>query len=172
MFKLTKTNQKNLRKLADYLMDNAEAIYADQAFDMSVYSVKEGIYVAPSEATCGSVCCAVGYGHQAGISAKGYFSWQTYIRDNFIKDWGKDWETDSNSLHPVYLWCFHDDWSDVDNTPYGAALRIYLLLDRPEDVPKNENFTTWKFFQKMKSEYYFKEAVEQWIKNAEAKLII
>lgn len=164
MFDMSYENRENLRKLADFLMDNSENIYLDQKFNMSSFATKDGYYVLPTEVHCDTVCCAVGYGPLAGIDPNDAMGWNRYISENFIKDFDKD---DYNQT--LYVWCFDCDWAYIDNTPYGAALRIYLLLDHPEKVPVYSGTDSYPFFSEMKHSYPFKDEVKEWISKVENK---
>lgn len=72
---------------------------------------------------CGTVACAAGHGPAAGIE-KTVEIWEHYIHINFIND----------EYQRELFWCFSGWWVDVDNTPKGAAKRIFYMLENPEIV--------------------------------------
>lgn len=79
---------------------------------------------------CGTVGCAIGWGPAAGIIPRAIDQdWLDYSRQ-FMETPGM--VVDSSA----WLWCFSEDWADVDNSPRGAAKRILWLLLRglPVDV--------------------------------------
>jgi hypothetical protein len=109
-------NRENLAKLADYLQ---RPLPID--FDMEYYGLDSsgGDVLYPSKApSCGTVACAVGCGPYAGIAPEPVEGWRAYSDRVF----------DLNA--PAWLWLFSTDWSEIDNTPQGAAARIRWLLDK------------------------------------------
>jgi len=113
-------NRDNLEKLASYL----EALPVDyNHFHMNVYLVDDEFYhnhadEAPLAGTCGTVACAVGHGPAAGIAPLGCLEWWSdYARRVF------------DLTHREHYWCFDGNWSQVDNTPHGAAKRIRHMLE-------------------------------------------
>ena len=180
-FQVSPEKKANLRKLAEFLLANGEAIYKAGRFDMGQYigKVREGLEgsdypfleldVKPSGAAnfhrneCGTVGCAAGYGPVAGIGSELEISqtgWYFYVQDTF---------TGGNS--EVYAWCFAAEWTQIDNTPYGAALRILKMLDDPIGLSKSlteigitESFdfgTDRRLYihRLAKSDYIFKDVV-------------
>ena len=128
---MNKQQEKNLRTLADGLL-NLPVNY--KHFNMSLYlrhsggcGLKAGD-LPPSKGkhveNCGTVGCAAGHGPSLGIKVKKGEGWTDYSRRVF---------THGNSR--TFKWCFHQLWADCDNTPQGAALRIFYMLDFgiPED---------------------------------------
>ena len=115
----------NLRKLADYL----SALPADgpTKFDMYAFFKDESEYLDPVDAKqainhCGTVACAIGHGPAAGIKpAEDCNDWLDYAKDMFIGHGAPS----ANA----YLWLFGSDWTEIDNTPQGAAKRIYHMLE-------------------------------------------
>jgi len=112
--KINKKRTEALRKLADYLMklppDYKDFCMADYArFERQPYEMK----------SCGSVACAVGHGPAAGIRPQWDDDWESYCERRFLQPWSREWE-----------WCFSARWEVYDNTPHGAAKRIYYLLDK------------------------------------------
>jgi hypothetical protein len=133
MPKLTKAQRGRLEKLAAYL----EGLPEDyRHFNMGVYvhsgSLEAEVNYALCNggvASCGTVACALGHGPAAGILVPPRFisghrggvrtvNWPAY-GDIFV---GDDCQRDS--------WCFDGGWEDDDNSHWGAAARIRLLLDR------------------------------------------
>jgi hypothetical protein len=124
---LTGEQRANLAKLADYLA----ALPADyEQFDMSSFyeDAGSGCGIPLSRGDkpkCGTVACAAGHGIAAGIPARDtdLDMWCFYSQRAFCPE-GEAWD-----------WCFEAEWSDVDNTPAGAAARIRLMLKH--GVPEN-----------------------------------
>ena len=116
-------NRRNLRKLANYLLNLPEGY---EHFDMEHYLdshnyTKDGycsnaIKLLPK---CGTVACAAGHGPSAGITPNPREGWDSYIQRVFrINEFGEWWS-----------WAFDSSWQEFDNTPHGAALRILYMLD-------------------------------------------
>lgn len=106
---MTPDQRPNMARLAAHLM----ALPADyREFDMKQWSEER-----PQRTTCGTVACAAGHGPMAGIRALPGEEWYGYVSRVFTDD--------------LYerRWCFGADWTDIDNTPHGAARRIRHLLD-------------------------------------------
>ena len=109
-------NRTNLEILADYLeSENLKA-----GFSMEKYSEAGAEY----KPVCGSVGCAIGHGPHAGIPKNASESWDAY-------------ETRVFGLElDVWRWCFSSRWTQIDDTPQGAAKRIRYLLEHgapPDD---------------------------------------
>ena len=115
---MNKQQEKNLRKLADGLL-NLPVNY--KHFDMLSYFRLESGTVGPACAggkellECGTVACAAGHGPSFGIEVERGEIWIGYIQRVFRSG--------------SYEWCFSDQWAKEDNTPQGAALRILYMLD-------------------------------------------
>jgi hypothetical protein len=74
--------------------------------------------------TCGTVACAIGHSIAAGVvPPECVLSWRLIAEEFFVHDNSIEWS-----------WCFDADWQTVDNTPKGAARRIYYMLRN--GVPK------------------------------------
>ncbi|MDH7796399.1 MULTISPECIES: hypothetical protein [unclassified Beijerinckia] len=117
-------NRDNLRKLADYLITGR----VEYEFDMKWYCVsayRDHEY-SPAKHDCGAIACALGHGPAAGIEPSAdCYSWQSYSRNQFdLAHYSDEWD-----------WAFGPGWSYLDNTPQGAAKRIYWLLEH--GLPKN-----------------------------------
>lgn len=116
-------NRKNLKLLADYLWNLPEGY---EHFDMYFFHTGAD---TPSDAhiSCGTAACALGHspyvqGLPGPLEGERWFQYSGRIFDlnsGFLKGWD---------------WCFSSDWAEIDNTPKGAAKRIYYLLSlRNED---------------------------------------
>lgn len=129
MYNLSDFQKSNLKKLADYLIKLPEDY---EHFDMSIFyhttndDTMAYEYMVPSILNlnrCGTVACALGHGPAAGIIPDDLgISWEEYS-SYFINE---DFE---DGLWPFL---FSDDWTGIDNTPQGAAKRIYWILDGNE----------------------------------------
>jgi len=121
-------NRENLEKLASYLEELPEDY---NHFGMDWYFTIDDNWYFPEKATnftCGTVACAVGHGPAAGLP--GYK--------------GEDWDSYSERVFQLpyleWCWCFSGHWSEVDNTPHGAAKRIRYLMAHglPENATAQE----------------------------------
>jgi hypothetical protein len=121
------TLREDLKKLADYLYKLPEDY---SHFDMwflrynSTTPENTGMCSGMSdivftELSCGTVACAAGHAPLAGIDCDEFENYSDLI--GYLTNGG-------DSL--VYYWLFATEWSEVDNTPVGAAARIYIALDR------------------------------------------
>ena len=133
-------NRDNLTKLARYLATLPDDY---EAFDMELFFSGPSDYVEVDYARknggvdkCGAVACAVGHGPSAGILVPDhlilggiYVSWSGYVREFFIETYGRGAEA---AL--AFGWMFDDAWTEVDNTPKGAAKRILWLLEHGIDA--------------------------------------
>ena len=113
-------NRDNLRKLANYLEGDLKA-----GFDMGKFTERITSEEEDEAVNCGSVGCALGHGPWAGIEKLPTEKWSEYCERQF--------ETPLSSDEG--LWVFSGSWKGFDNTPRGAAKRIYWLL--LHGVPKN-----------------------------------
>lgn len=131
----------NLRNLADYLMDlpedykhfgmrsyfNPGRDWKDMVTATGRYPLHpnsnqifklSGIYEEAMSA-CGTVACAAGHSPAAlgiDLTKSGFSDWPELV-DRLLLEDIKQWN-----------WCFSDLWAKTDNTPHGAAERIYTLL--------------------------------------------
>lgn len=126
-----KQRLKNLAKLADYL----ETLPNDlETFDMGDFYVRDDEdtieYITTGETHCGTPACALGHGPAAGIimsseNLETYKSvlynsaWRSYL-NNFVE---------GHFLSTPAEWLFAGAWVAIDNTPHGAAARIWAYLD-------------------------------------------
>lgn len=101
---------ENLKRLADFLIDFVSSETLN--FNMVTYE-------------CGTVHCAAGFGVAIGFPKLTDESWAFYVRKVFGIIVGSS----------GYDWCFNSRWAHVDNTPQGAAKRIYWMLKH--GIPKN-----------------------------------
>jgi len=112
----TINQRQNLRTLADYL---AQLPKGYEHFDMAYYYlIREG---------CGTTACALGHAPSAGIITLENETWEEFSkrvfgiadddRDIVAGEFTKDWE-----------WLFSENWQYIDNTPHGAAARIFIYL--------------------------------------------
>ena len=83
---------------------------------------------------CGTVACACGHGPSLGIQKRDYESYFGYSGRAFGAEALK-------SLSPAYTWLFSDCWIEADNTPRGAAARIYYALKH--GIPVNYKAQMW-----------------------------
>jgi hypothetical protein len=135
-------NRKNLKQLADHLW----SLPADyNHFDMSFYFGKFGdefLDLEPPEAVnmnvieCNTAACALGHSFAAGLPYNNESFWEDYCQDVF--------GISVNSR--IYDWCFSSDWTETDNTPKGAAKRIYYLLEN-ETIPVNFGYANLAFVE-------------------------
>ena len=123
--KLSKVRQRNLLKLAKYLLG-----VKPEKFSMFEFFQNKNAYMnygaSPDPAVlveekyndCGTVACAAGYGPAAGIKAEKFEDWWGYIERAF------------GATKNDYLWyyVFDASWKYTDNTPLGAAKRIAYVL--------------------------------------------
>ena len=111
-------NRKNLKLLADYLWGLPDDY---GRFDMNIFQT---VGYKPSDAytECNTAACALG--HSPYVEG---------LPDPLEGDSWKDYSKRIFDLDPDLLlgwgWCFSGQWSVVDNTPKGAAKRIYYLLN-------------------------------------------
>jgi hypothetical protein len=110
--------RSNLKKLAIYLSTKRPS----QRFNMTVYSRyrKSGGPIndprkQKSVPECNTICCALGNGIRAGVSAGRCDDWHEYSY-KFVNN------------EDQYDWLFNYNWVYYDNTPKGAAYRIGYFL--------------------------------------------
>jgi hypothetical protein len=128
---LTDGQRAHLKQLADYLA----ALPGDyEHFDMNHFCRVGSASREPSSLPwgysegCGTVACAIGHGPAAGIPVPVHCrSWGSYATAVFGAD---PWRENG-----LFDWCFAGAWHGTDNTPQGAAQRIYVMLDK--GVPEN-----------------------------------
>lgn len=123
-------SERNLRKLACYLLNLKESPLLRATFEMAIYSDSQHTHSCAT--TCGSVGCAVGHAPYAGIEKRAYEEWPAYSNRVFFDN---KRTTAYPFLMTAWNWCFGSCWSAVDNTPRGAALRILWMLEN--GVPDN-----------------------------------
>lgn len=115
----------NLSKLKSYLKKGE----LKARFNMAVFSEigRSGQIFTD----CGSVGCAVGHGPYAGIKKKPEENWNEYTERVF----GFRVLQAISAISSPWSWCFDSNWAEVDNTAFGAAIRIEYFL-RNNRVPK------------------------------------
>lgn len=123
--------RKNLQILADGLYSLPKDY---NNFDMAEYYSHENP-TTNQLPECGTVACAVGHGPAFGIpvdeyTVTGSVAWELY-NDKFTDPQNEkdDWK---------FAFLFGSNWQEIDNTPKGAAKRIYamLALTACEDPPE------------------------------------
>ena len=116
--------KRNLRKLANYLLNLPEGY---KHFDMeTLCSTDKGAFddsplaVKAVIESCGTTACALGHAPTIrGFEPEDGEDWEEYCERMFGLEFNEnDWE-----------WCFGTIWEGLDNSPLGAALRIFYLLD-------------------------------------------
>jgi hypothetical protein len=116
--------RENLLKLADYLATLPKGY---KHFEMAVFfcfdKKENDRQTTPPQIIrykrgCGTIACAVGHGPTAGIENKGWRKWGEYTQGAFGID----------TFSGDFQFLFSSDWSHYDNTPQGAANRIYYAL--------------------------------------------
>lgn len=129
-------NRDNLLKLAAYL-ENLPADY--EHFSMASYfeppvvngrphlGEQEALrnYSHTGEMPCGTVACAAGHGPAAGIpfpKSTQFYGWMGYIDAVFNLGIAEE------------SFLFSGMWTSFDDTPLGAAQRIYYLLESGADI--------------------------------------
>ena len=134
---LTTKHISNLHKLADYLYKLPRK-YGH--FDMQHYCEQDHFLIEPDDAPkmineCGTSACAAGHGPMAGIHTKEYTDyWADYVQECFLGDqYGEHYGEMFDQL-------FDTDWAGIDNTPKGAAARIYYFLTHGLDSEVMDTF--------------------------------
>ena len=116
-FEMSDENRENNEKLAHYLMSLPRDY---EHFNMSIFSSASKHLAEKKDFECGTAGCAIGHGPNAGIKPSRPMSWNNYYLEYF--------EPNNFSAH-FFDWCFSPNWSFVDNTPRGAAIRIQYALE-------------------------------------------
>lgn len=117
-------NTKNLMALAQYLYNPPPQM---MPFDMSCYVEINGEALSPEEYevhssgenVCNTAACAIGEATALFPTIKEDHHWSGYAKRVFGIHEG------TGEVGP---WCFAANWSHLDNTPQGAALRILYLV--------------------------------------------
>lgn len=129
--KLTKKRRDNFFKLAFHLYNLIQTEVLD--FDMDTFQNKTD---------CGTIACACGHGPFAGVKMKSTESWQSYAKRCFIGTTNY-----SNCRYNLHMWCFSAGWSPIDNTPKGAAKRIFMMLEHGIPVGKFFNKKIYESYE-------------------------
>jgi hypothetical protein len=114
-------NVENLKKLALFLWDLPHED-AEYRFGMSNFNSRheDPFSLLADKNVCSTVSCAIGWGPTAGIKPQwGDHTWNKYSNRHFARPCTREWN-----------WMFSGFWSDTDNTPKGAAKRIFWFLER------------------------------------------
>jgi hypothetical protein len=128
-------NIVNLKLLADFL---AVSPIKPSSFNMTVFNEEHLHPLASFEVSrdvgvnfCGTPACAVGWapsvpGLPEPTDSESYNRYSKRIFDLYgkINEW---------------LWMFSSAWSMIDDTPHGAAARIYALIDGAISFGPNED---------------------------------
>lgn len=110
---ITDEQRTNLEKLSEHLLQPG----IKDTFDMTTY-VKGG--GTPCNHDHAGVADAIGHGPRAGIEPLFGEEWMQYVERCFTgidPDWC------------MFNFLFGQEWAEFDNTPEGAAARIYYVLD-------------------------------------------
>lgn len=127
---LTRTQRKNLFKLAAYLNGELKTKFHMRHFHLEELT------------TCDTVCCAVGSGPFAGVGRiPRHGDWVPYATKHF-----------TNGDAELFSWLFSGAWARVDNTPEGAAKRIFYFLEHglPKNAKSQMNYVSKYFFRNPK----------------------
>lgn len=109
-------DRENLRKLAVYL-STLETQFPSRRFDMMDYS--EDDELSTDWNNCGSIGCALGHASYAVEPKYQGETWTGFSRRLFgIENFTLEWS-----------WIFASNWYKTDNTPTGAAKRIFWFLE-------------------------------------------
>lgn len=87
----------NLIILRDYIKEYYNGAINSKTFDMAYYCRStSSTALFPYQAECGTICCALGHGPQAGIPQKGienlHWTWRQYADQYFCPIQSKEWE--------------------------------------------------------------------------------
>lgn len=128
-------NRENFERLAAHL----ENLVPPPEFSMRLFTNlldgEDREYMATGQIpACGTVACAAGHGPVAGILDPDAEDWNEYVERNFLGE-PVDGKFDNNR---IYRWCFSCSWTDIDNTPTGAAKRIRYML--AHGIPEHFRF--------------------------------
>lgn len=117
-------NKENLQRMADHIRTIPQ-----EMFGMGDYRTGDR-----TTAECDSVGCILGH---CTVLETGEFPRFTSGSIDFTA-----WEESfTGTSDDEWNWCFSDNWSETDNTPEGAALRIEWLIKNglPEDWEQQMN---------------------------------
>lgn len=140
-------NKTNMRLLANWLMTNEKHLVETNGFNMGYFrsdqNQKMEDFVSPEQ--CGTAGCALGWGPATGVPALAAIEADFYTaEEGFVKTLDYDrycrrvMQIDTNKIDTPddaqWVWCFDEGWTPIDNTPRGAAIRIFYLLDHGDEV--------------------------------------
>ena len=131
---LTDQQRANLLKLAEGLLTLPDLIESQglhfsmkDFFKTEPRSPKRRIASTIEDYNCGTAACALGYGPYLGITPNpGEDSWFDYADEAFGTCTPGRMVTDAQSM--LWNWLFSNRWTSLDNTPDGAARRIFWFL--------------------------------------------
>lgn len=94
---------------------------------------------------CGTSACAIGHGPLAGIRIKKTEDWSDYSARVFIDQYKENGGV-------AWGFLFSGSWSDYDNTPSGAAARIWYFLKNgaPANRSGDVDYRNIDFYQDYK----------------------
>lgn len=154
MTALTRTQRRNLGKLATYLEGLPRRYRHFEMLDFtglpdSDPEILRYVRENGGVANCGTVACAVGHGPAAGILFKPEeISQKLWDRHLFFADWNTYTErfVPNGQCGDVefFDWAFGCEWSGCDNHHWGAAARIRYLLKHGKP-PSEFEFATRKW---------------------------
>ena len=130
----------NLLKLAQYLITLPEnyghfsmgEFFSRGGGALMLFNATIMGYDLPAMTTeCGTTACAIGHGPAAGIAPGERESWGRYTSRNF-----------TGYNNDIFDQLFASRWASADNTPEGAALRIYYFLEHGKDNSVIEDIIT------------------------------
>lgn len=111
---ITPEQHSNLLKLADHLLN--KPLQAE--FDMGLFCPSVLTDSTKSVNICGTVGGALGHATYIIEEKSGYETWAAYSKRVFgLPRHSLEWD-----------WCFNSLWSEIDNSPQGAAYRILHML--------------------------------------------
>lgn len=119
---LDRKRERNLRQLATYLWHLPKSRFGKtHQFSMSQFD--NNIFKSEANSTdCGTAGCAVGHAPYAGIHKKLGETWTEFSERQLFC-------ATSPSEYARYQFLFGYSWRAKDNTPRGAARRIFCLLN-------------------------------------------
>lgn len=105
-----------------YWMNNLDDAFSAYSAEFDVKGNVDAVYNH-----CGTSACAVGHGPLAGIHIKKTEDWSDYSTRVFIDQYKENGST-------AWGFLFSGEWSQYDNTPKGAAARIWYMLENGTPV--------------------------------------
>ena len=126
-------NKENLLKIANYI----ETI-PQEKFDMTNYRTGDRRTVE-----CNSVGCVIGHSTVLfpEIAEKHRVKEDSLWKYNILFTRFSDEVTGLEDKE--WRWCFSNVWTDIDNTPTGAAKRIRMLVDGKVTINMLNEWKSW-----------------------------